>query len=113
MLFRSLSGDARGGLQIWSPGSSIDGHLVEKLAGSITALALSPNRQWLAVGWEQGGLRLFKLPWQDQAIPLPAWNVEELAFSPDSQTLVVSSGDQTLQFWRLDSPIASCGDGHF
>ncbi|MFM7470785.1 MAG: protein kinase domain-containing protein [Nodosilinea sp.] len=108
-----LSGDARGGLQIWSPGSSIDGHLVEKLAGSITALALSPNRQWLAVGWEQGGLRLFKLPWQDQAIPLPAWNVEGLAFSPDSQTLVVSSGDQTLQFWRLDSPIASCGDGHF
>lgn len=96
-----LSGDASGRLQAWSPGSMIDGSLLHRFPGAITDLVLSPDRKWLAVGLENVALRLFRLPWQGQEITLDAWNVGEVVFTPDSHTLVVSSGDQTLQVWSL------------
>lgn len=102
-----LSGDAGGRLQVWSSSSITKGSLLQRLPAAITGLALSPDRRWLAVGWQGGGLRLYQLPWGNQGSNLSAWHVEGLVFSPDSQTLVVSSEDQTLQLWSLGADLSA------
>ncbi|OLP18236.1 hypothetical protein BST81_11805 [Leptolyngbya sp. 'hensonii'] len=75
----------------------------------IRALALSPDRQWVATGGDDRTIRIW-----DVQTGKPVWTIGSaltqgthrgtiagLVFTPDHQTLISSSIDSTLKFWNL------------
>lgn len=101
---RAFSGDSQGQLQSWRLGQPGPSECLHQQAGAITALALSPNQQWIACGSEEGAIALAQIDQLDQparwATLKAGWGVYALAFTPDSRTLVSSSGDALLQLWH-------------
>jgi WD40 repeat protein len=86
------------------PERELPGH-----ATSVTALAFSPDHQWIATGTSDGLVRCWK--WTENpgaAEPLlfvgHQGGVTRLAFAPDSQMLFSSSLDGTARRWNLKSP---------
>jgi hypothetical protein len=102
---RIISGDAQGNVNVWAASQPGQGPLIQRFPHPITALALSPNGQWLAVGTESGQLTLMNLArWgldgQEPGQSMHhAWSVTALAFTPDSRMIVSASADETLGFW--------------
>jgi WD40 repeat protein len=87
---------------VWSPANQEVGHQVHQFSQSITALAISPDGHWLAIGVEDGRLALVNLQWSGQTHTVGhAWAVRALAFTPDSRMVVSSGADETLRFWCL------------
>jgi WD40 repeat protein len=76
----------------------------------IFSLAFSPNGKWLAAGSGAGYIRLWDLT---SASDLPnrfrffmRYSLARVAFSPDSNTLVYSNGDNAINQWNLASDTA-------
>lgn len=81
-------------------------HILRGHTGTITALAISPDNQWLASGSEDQTIRLWSLANADpegQSIPLHGHTgkVYALTFSPDSHWLASGSDDQTVRLWTM------------
>jgi WD40 repeat protein len=69
----------------------------------VTALAISPSGDWLAIGADDGQLTLINLQGLNQTTRLRhAWAIRALAFTPDSRMVVSTSADETIRFWCLD-----------
>jgi WD40 repeat protein len=69
----------------------------------LTALAFSPDRQWLASGHDDASVRLWQVnsgrlqrEWQVQTGPISA-----LAFSRDGRQLAAASEDRTTTLWNV------------
>lgn len=94
-----ISGDRTGALYHWRPDGSY--WPLAHHQDSITALALHPSQPLLASGSEDNTVVLWQL---DSAQPLAVlpheWGVRGVVFTPDGQTLVTSSADETLGFWQ-------------
>lgn len=100
---RIVSGDQAGQGQVWSADSPDDGPVIHQSSSPVTALAISPNGDWLAIGADDGQLTLINLQGLNQTIRLRhAWGVRALAFTPDSRMVVSTSADATIRFWCLD-----------
>lgn len=100
---RIVSGDQAGRGQVWSADSPNDGPVIHQSPSPVTALAISPNGDWLAIGADDGQLTLINLQGLNQTIRLRhAWGVRALAFTPDSRMVVSTSADATIRFWCLD-----------
>ncbi len=101
---RIVSGDRAGHGQVWSADSPDDGLVIHQSPSPVTALAISPNGDWLAIGADDGQLTLINLQGLNQTIRLRhAWGVRALAFTPDSRMVVSTSADATIRFWCLAS----------
>lgn len=99
---RVFSGDTTGQLQLWTPGDGERGRLMAKYGDPITALALSPDGRWLAVGLESGQLPVWDLSGQAGLTHLRhGWSVQSLVFSPDSTWLGSGSADETVKVWQV------------
>ena len=67
----------------------------------VNAIALSSNGT-LAVGTEDRVLRLWDLSIDECVAALKhEWGVSAIAFSPDGQTLIIASADETLSIWQI------------
>ncbi|PZO42516.1 MAG: hypothetical protein DCF17_08520 [Shackletoniella antarctica] len=100
---RILSGDQAGHGQVWSADSPDDGLIIHKSPSPVTALAISPSGDWLAIGADDGQLTLINLQGLNQTTRLRhAWAIRALAFTPDSRMVVSTSADETIRFWCLD-----------
>ncbi|MGB3310328.1 MAG: protein kinase [Nodosilinea sp.] len=97
---RIVSGDQAGLVQVWSAKNPDEGLVIHKSSSSVTALTISPNGDWLAIGADNGHLTLVNLQGQSQAVYLRhAWSVRAIAFTPDSRMVVSTSADETIRFW--------------
>ncbi len=75
-----------------------------------SAIACSPNGKYLAIGYHDGGLRI----WDFLRISSDGWYtpemqyfhsavIEEIVFSPDSKLLGVASLDKTASIWTIEA----------
>jgi hypothetical protein len=73
-------------------------------AGSLSALALDPRGQWLAAGWTDGSLRLWKMsngtPEADslQSVNFAA-EIRSIAFSSSTNVIAVALATETPEEW--------------
>jgi hypothetical protein len=95
----AISGDCTGALHLWRPDGSY--WPLAHHQDSITALALHPSQPLLASGSEDNTVALWQLDLAQPLAVLPhEWGVRGVVFTPDGQTLVTSSADETLRFWQ-------------
>jgi WD40 repeat protein len=89
------------------------GKMVHELDSSATgvdaniALAFSPDSNLLAIGFENGGLRLWHVEdGKPDSLVLSGHldSVTGLVFSPDGKTLASSSRDKTIRLWNVAQP---------
>ncbi|MEA5448880.1 serine/threonine-protein kinase [Leptolyngbya sp. CCNP1308] len=101
---RIVSGDREGHVQVWSAEHPDQGLVIYKAPSPITALAISSNGHWLAIGAENGHLTLSNLQGLGQTSQMHhAWGVRAIAFTPDSRMLVSTSADETIRFWCFEA----------
>lgn len=88
-------------VRLWDVGSS-DQRIVPASGGPITALALSPDGQTVAIGRAEKIL-LLNAATREQLRMLEGHraNINYLAFSTDGRTLAAASEDGTIQTWDL------------
>lgn len=74
-----------------------------KESSLITALAISPDGQWIASGSNNGNLKLWMASDGQQVLTetVPATEITAIAFSPDSKKFVSGQSDGTIGFWNV------------
>jgi hypothetical protein len=100
---RMTSVDSSGAALLWTVAAPAQPIRIGEVQG--TAVAFSPNAQFLAVGGADGGTRLLD-PVTGGAISLLRGHlnaVTALAFSPDNTLLATVSADGTLRLWNTQS----------
>ena len=110
------SGDQVNKVAVWDTHT---GTLVHELDGSDagSCLAFSPDGSLLAVGFESGALRLWRVDDGQPASDVLKEHLDQvtgLAFSPDGKTLASSSRDKTIRLWNVLQPATPSVelDGH-
>lgn len=100
---RLISVDNSGMALLWAVAAPASPTRIEEV--SATAVAFSPNGQFLAVGGADGSTRILD-PATGSAISLLRGHlnaVTALTFSPDNRLLVTASADGTLRLWNTQS----------
>jgi WD40 repeat protein/energy-coupling factor transporter ATP-binding protein EcfA2 len=86
------------------------------LPGKPYSAAIAPNGSRVAVGFADGGLRLYALPdsrllWEKAGAHKKG--ISRLAFSPDGQQLASASMDNTMKLWQTsDGQLVQTFSGH-
>lgn len=80
-----------------------DGALVRSFTGGSNSVVLSPDGQLIAAVTEDNSIQVWRV---SDGVPLRRLSghtdtVTELAFGPDSQSLVSSSYDRTIKLWKV------------
>jgi len=86
------------------------GRLVSRLeqtgrAGSLSALAVSPDGSWAASGTRDGELRLWSIPDQRCALSVNGHQgaVTSIALAPDASWAITAGADSAVRFWDFRS----------
>ncbi len=85
------------------------------LAGLVTAAAFDPRGRFVAVGGENGEIRLFSLADPNAAVRTLSGHeasVNAIAFTPSGDRLLSVSSDRTVRSWPLDGGEPSVWTGH-
>jgi WD40 repeat protein len=96
-------GTLNGRVQLWN----VDSGRIETIApeaGVVLGLAISPDGKTLAVGTQDGVLKLFNVPTRREIAVLKGHltNIPNVSFSPDGRLLISSS--ETVRIWRAFVP---------
>ena len=124
-VMRGLQNCDMGEVLVWSRAATAPITLTQKLvghAGSVTAVAFSPDGRTLASGATDGSIALWDLATGEQIAP--PWSghgqdVFDLTFSPDGRLLATSSRDTTIRLWDVQRrtlalpPLAGNNDSVF
>lgn len=97
-----------GGVEVWDVANDRVVHVLEKHAGSIAALAFSPNKELLASGSLGYGARVWDLRTGKEKYRLHHRGEDEsfdsyvhaVAFLPGGSTLLTLCGGEPLRFWE-------------
>ena len=104
---RLVSGGKDGSVRLWQvlPKPRFSSHLVIPAAGS--DLKFSPDsRRFVTKGTGEEGLSIWNTAKGAKLETVPkSGSVDYFEFIPNTNTLVMSSGDHTLQLWNLDRRI--------
>ncbi|MEM6426007.1 MAG: hypothetical protein AAF728_12750, partial [Cyanobacteria bacterium P01_D01_bin.128] len=74
----------------------------------ISAIALSPDRRWLATGSTDGTLKLWHWPTVTAQHQLShGWSLSAIAFTPDGQHLISGSRDGTIEVWQIQFSVTN------
>lgn len=95
-------GATSGRLYVWEPGSGKQRLLAEGL-GTLTALAVVPDGKQLAIGDQDGKVRLWELA-TGQVLTLEGSHqgrITHLSTSADGHSLASGSADRTARLWNL------------
>jgi WD40 repeat protein len=97
------AGDDQGGLRIWNVTTGKIMRSFSGYAGSIFAIAVSPDRSLLAAGGIQGSFRIWSVEDGRLLRVVRAHNgwVNGLAFSPDGRWLLSAGSDGIGRIWGL------------
>jgi WD40 repeat protein len=89
-------------IKIWRRPKDVRKQVVT-LPSAPTALTVSPDRKWLAVGAADHSVRLFQLPDGTQGPVLQGHTgpVTALRFAANSPQLLTASADQSVRIWNL------------
>ncbi|MEY3458304.1 MAG: hypothetical protein RL215_1461, partial [Planctomycetota bacterium] len=89
-------------IKIWRRPRDVRKQVVS-LPDTPTTLAVSPDRQWLAIGSADHSIRLFQLPAGTPAAVLQGHSaaVSALRFATNSKHLLSAAADQTVRIWNL------------
>ena len=101
-----VTGDRRGAVTLWSLTDFDQYQQLGQHQDAVSAIALSPNGRWLAIGSRDGEIYLWdwRGDWPTRLCVLRHdWTVCDLVFTPDSQTLISSAADETIRFWQAVS----------
>jgi WD40 repeat protein len=78
--------------------------ILTKTESEITALAVSPNGEWLAGGEHAGSIWIWNLSGHDRkALKSARARVESLVFSPDNRLLATGDVDGSVRIFRVPS----------
>ncbi len=82
-----------------------------KTAGDVVSLGFSPGGETLAVGDQDGGIRLWDIPSGAARPPIAAGRgrVRHLAVAPDERALLQVSDDGTALLWEFGKDAAPGG----
>ncbi|MFE4106398.1 protein kinase domain-containing protein [Almyronema epifaneia] len=96
-----VSGDAAGIVKLWDWQHDWRSQTLKAHSDTVTAIALSPDGQFLVTGSDDSTLVFWHLPTAKRVGQLNhAWGIRAVGFTPDGQTCVSSSADETLKIWQ-------------
>ncbi len=98
-----ITGDKVGQVTLWSLLDCTEQVILDQTPDAVSAIALSPDERWLAIGSRDGAISLWR--WsravrQRLAVLRHDWAISDLAFTPDSQTLISAAADETIRVWQ-------------
>ncbi|MGF1459432.1 MAG: protein kinase [Leptolyngbyaceae cyanobacterium] len=99
-----ITGDQTGQVTLWSLLDFAIATPLIQTQDAISALAISPDEQWLAVGSRDRTIRLWHWPAGDRqpiATLYHDWAVCDLTFTSNSQKLISSAADETIRIWQM------------
>ena len=87
-------------VKLWDLGLGVSSRLAAH--NQVTAIALSPDGQFLVSGGDDGILKIWDLASRELLATLSEHTSKicAIAFVPDSNTFVSSSADQTIRVWQ-------------
>jgi len=98
-----ITGSVKGEVTVWSLTEFDQSFQLHSHQDAVSAIALSPDGQWLATGSRDREIHL----WNWRAEPKPRlailrhdWAICALTFTPDSTTLISSGADATIRLWQ-------------
>ena len=103
-----ITGDSQGQVIVWSLTDFTYHRRLSQHQDAVSAIALSPNGQWLVTGSRDREIHLWNLtssPNRRLAILRHDWSIRDLVFTSDSQTLISSAADETIRFWQANPPL--------
>lgn len=98
-----ITGDKRGHVTVWSLTDFAESTDLEPHQDAVSAIALSPQENWLVSGSRDRELFLWQWPAvnpQRVAVLRHDWAVRDLTFTPDGNTLISTAADETIRFWQ-------------
>ncbi|NJL85367.1 MAG: WD40 repeat domain-containing protein [Leptolyngbyaceae cyanobacterium SM1_1_3] len=96
-----VSGDTEGVVKLWDLQNDWRSRTLKAHSDRVTSIALSQDSELLVTGGDDSALFFWHLPTGKRVVQLNhTWGIRAIAFTPDGQTLVSSSADETLKIWR-------------
>ena len=105
---QSVSSDNH--LRVWEMSNLQDGPVITlpEFEDGITSLAVSPNGDWLAVGFRTAELKLYSLDDIENGEPIEFKEASEfitsLAFDPQNQLLASARANGVISIWDVGNP---------
>ncbi len=98
-----VSGGEDGSVRVWDLSSRRELYKFTGKGGSVHAVAVSPDRRWLAAGDAGGGLRLWSLKThQERALTGHQSGIRSVAFSPDGRRLLSCRRGRRIVQWNVE-----------
>ncbi|MGD1862485.1 MAG: protein kinase [Leptolyngbyaceae cyanobacterium] len=98
-----ITGDRSGKFVAWSLTDFAEKTELTQTQDAASAIALSSNEQWLALGSRDRTLQIWQWRGSDRrciANLQHDWGITDLVFTADGNTLVSAAGDETIRFWQ-------------
>jgi hypothetical protein len=97
-----ITGDKTGRVVVWSLLDFAQHETLERCEDAVTAIALSGDESWLAIGSGDGTIHLWQ--WASAhhrrvAVLHHGWTISDLRFAPDGKTLISTAADETIRWW--------------
>ena len=101
-----ITGDRTGQVVVWSLLDFAQCETLERCEDAVTAIALSGDESWLAIGSRDGTIPLWQ--WSSAIrhridVLHHGWTIRGLCCAPDHRTLISSAADETIRWWQVSS----------